>query len=252
MTNEELAEKIHEGDESMIPQLWAQVERLVRWKANRTLHALGGAGGVEFGDLYNSGYLAFVDAVKTYAPDKGDFAPWLVQHMRTAFAAATNYRSEKQRNDPLHGARSLSEPLGHDTEGETLGDMIADDTDRIGAVEDRVWLEQLHDAMEEALRKLEPKRGDVLRQRYYSGRTFREISRITGMTERECRRLSDDAIRQIRSKYAASLRPFIDAQTNFYLRVGVRQFTSTSSSAVEALTIRRDGLERAYLRRIPG
>ena len=69
MTNEELAEKIHEGDESMIPQLWAQVERLVRWKANRTLHALGGAGGVEFGDLYNSGYLAFVDAVKTYTLD---------------------------------------------------------------------------------------------------------------------------------------------------------------------------------------
>lgn len=252
MTNEELAEKIHEGDESMIPQLWAQVERLVRWKANRTLHALGGAGGVEFGDLYNSGYLAFVDAVKTYTLDKGAFSSWLVWYMQAAFAEATNYRTKRQRNDPLHSARSLSEPLGHDAEGETLGVMIADDTDQIGAVEDHVWLEQLHDAIEGVLHQLEPKHAEVLRQQYLNGRNFVEISHITGVTPERCRQLSSDALSKIRRNYLARLRPFVDERTNFYLHVGVRQFTSTSSSAVEALAIRRDGLERAYLRRIPG
>ena len=252
MTNEELAAKIREGDSSLLPQLWQQVEKLVRWKANRVLHALGGAGCVEFGDLYNSGYLAFVDAVKTYTPDKGAFSSWLVWYMQAAFAEATNYRTKRQQNDPLHSARSLSEPLGHDAEGETLGDMIADDTDQIGAVEDHVWLEQLHDAIEGVLHQLEPKRAEVLRQQYLNGRNFVEISHITGVTPERCRQLSSDALSKIRRNYLARLRPFVDGQTDFYLHVGVRQFTSTFISAVELLAIRRDGLERAYLRRIPG
>ena len=251
MTNEELAERIHNGDNSLIPQLWQQMERLVRWQANRVLHALGGTGGVEFDDLYNSGYLAFVDAVKSYAPEKGAFSSWLVMYMRGAFAAATNYRSVKQRNDPLHSARSLSEPLGRGTDGVTLGDTIMDDTDRIEAVEDRVWIEQLHDAIEIVLHQLEPKRAEVLRQRYLNGRNLTEISRTTGLSVERCRQLSSDAILKIRRKYAASLRPFVDERTNFYLRVGSRQFTRTSSSAVELLTFRRDALERQYMRRFP-
>lgn len=63
MTNEELVLKIQSGEQDRLPELWEQVERFVASRAQRlmTLYANGymtNNGGVEFDDLYNSGYIA--------------------------------------------------------------------------------------------------------------------------------------------------------------------------------------------------
>lgn len=71
MTNEELVALIQGGDREKLPQLWEQVERFVAQQANRRLVLSGGLGGVEFGDLYNAGYLALVAAVDTFDPEAG-------------------------------------------------------------------------------------------------------------------------------------------------------------------------------------
>lgn len=71
MTNEELVALIQGGDQEKLPQLWEQVERFVAQQANRRLVLSGGLGGVEFGDLYNAGYLALVAAVDTFDPEAG-------------------------------------------------------------------------------------------------------------------------------------------------------------------------------------
>ena len=76
------------------------------------------AGGVEFGDLYNSGYLALIAAADTYNPTAGcSFIGWLSMSLKTAFAEAGGYRSRKQALDPLHRASSLNAPLGNDEDG---------------------------------------------------------------------------------------------------------------------------------------
>ena len=60
MSNEELVAKIQAGEQDRLPELWDQVEQFVANRANRimTMYATGymtNNGGVEFGDLYNTG-----------------------------------------------------------------------------------------------------------------------------------------------------------------------------------------------------
>lgn len=71
MTNEELVERVQAGERDTLPVLWAQVERFVASQARRRLILSGGLGGVEFGDLYDSGYIALVAAADTYDPAAG-------------------------------------------------------------------------------------------------------------------------------------------------------------------------------------
>lgn len=56
MSNEELVAVIQAGVPERMGELWDQVERLVSWKASRVMTALNGRGGVDFDDLYQSGY----------------------------------------------------------------------------------------------------------------------------------------------------------------------------------------------------
>lgn len=121
MTNEELALLAQGGERDKLVELWAQVERFVAQQANRRLALSGGLGGVEFGDLYDAGYLALAAAVDTYDPLAGmSFIGWLAFHLRTAFAEAGGYRSRKQARDPLHRAGSLDVPMGEDEDSATL------------------------------------------------------------------------------------------------------------------------------------
>lgn len=68
MSNEELVALIQGGERNRLPELWGQVERFVAGQARKRLVLSGGLGGVEFGDLYNAGYIALVAAVDTYDP----------------------------------------------------------------------------------------------------------------------------------------------------------------------------------------
>lgn len=63
MTNEELVTRIQAGERRLLPDLWDQVEGLVKWQAHRTMagmREMAACCGVEFDDLYQSGYLAWL------------------------------------------------------------------------------------------------------------------------------------------------------------------------------------------------
>ena len=127
MTNEELVALIQGGARDKLPELWAQVERFVAVQAHKRLVLSAALGGVEFGDLYNAGYLALVAAVDSFDPGAGcSFISWLTLALKTAFAEAGGYRSRKQARDPLHRAGSLDVPVGEDEDSATLGDFQAD------------------------------------------------------------------------------------------------------------------------------
>lgn len=97
ITNEELVIAIQAGENRM-GELWEQVERLVKWKAKRIMTALelkGSPCGVEFDDLYQSGYPALVEAVETYDPAAGAFSTWFMYYLQKAFAVVTGYLSRE-------------------------------------------------------------------------------------------------------------------------------------------------------------
>ena len=170
-SNEELVQLVKNGERDKLGELWAQAERFVAQQARRRLVLSGGLGGVEFGDLYNAGYLALVAAVDSFDPDAGQsFIGWLALALKTAFAEAGGYRSRKQSLDPLHRAGSLDAPVGEDGDG-TVGEL-QEDPSAAQAFEDaegRMQQERLHAALEAAIATLPPDLQAVIRGRYYRG-----------------------------------------------------------------------------------
>ncbi len=182
MTNEELVALIQAGERDRLPELWDQVERFVANRANRLLIAMGDratAHGLEFGDLYNSGYFALVAAVDYFDPAAGcSFIGVLAMHIKSAFAETGGYRTSKR--DPITMATSMDAPVKNgsdDGDSAAFGDFIADPkaAQELQDVEEQIYQEQLHAALERALDTLEVDEEAVIRARYYQGRTLEEI-----------------------------------------------------------------------------
>lgn len=200
MSNEELVALIQAGDREQLPRLWAQVERFVAKQARRRMVVTGGFGGVEFDDLYNSGYEALVAAVSSFGPSAGrSFIGWLTLHLKTAFAQSGGYLTTKQAKDPLHRAGSLDVPAGKD-EGAALGELIEDPASLLGfeRAEERQYRAQLHAALAVAMGQLPAHYRNVIQRRYYRGQTFSAIAAETGEPLETVRRWEGAALKQLR------------------------------------------------------
>lgn len=256
MTNEELAKRIQDGDEALLLELWNQVRGFVARQARRRYVLTNGLGGVEIEDLVQSGYIALVEAVRSYDPMSGyPFIAYLRTTLKTAFSEAGGYRSSRQFHDPLHTAASLDVPIGDDDDSGDFVDFIPDDRDDYEDADERIYHEQLHDCLDDALATLSEKQSSTIRRRYYDGMTLREVGHEDGVSIERVRQREKDGLRTLkRQKNKNGLAQFIeehrrelDALTPWYLNIGVDTFTRTHTSAVEALVIKREkNAEIAY------
>lgn len=243
MTNEELVLKIQSGERDRLPELWEQVERFVANRAQRlmTLYANGymtNTGGVEFDDLYNSGYIALVAAVDTYKPDSEmQFIGWFAFALQAAFGNTGGWRAHK--NDALRRAVSLDAPPSEDggEDDRALAELVEDPSAAQGlqGVEDSIFLDQLHAALERALQRLPEAEGDAIRGKYFEGR---ELSRDEKNAEhRGMSKLINPALH-------AELLQYIEDRTPYYLRVSIQTQRNTGESAVEKIVFKREALRR--------
>lgn len=151
MTNEELVFAIQAGERERLVELWAQVERFVSIQADRRARQLNGYGGVTAEDLCQSGFLAMVEAADRYDAGSGkSFHGFLAFYLQSYFAEAAGYRTS--RRDAVDFATGLDAPIPG-TDDLTAADTVRD-PDAAAAfdeAEQRIWLEQLHEALERAL-----------------------------------------------------------------------------------------------------
>ncbi len=246
MSNEELAAA------GQMAELWDNVERLVKWKAKRIMTALelrGCSCGVEFEDLYQSGYLAMVAAADSYNPEYGAFSTWFMYHLKNAFAEATGYRTATGRNEPLNTAISLDRPLTDEADSDTFGDLVPDNkgSAALEAVENREYRRQLHEALEAALAELPQQSAEVLRLRHYQDLTLADIGNIQGTTAERVRQMENKALRKLREPaIACRLRPFIDF--DFYSGTGLSAFRHSGMSIQERYLIKDERRREARRR----
>lgn len=207
MTNEELVALIQAGERDKLPELWEQVERFVALQANRLLHAMGpdkaALAGVEFGDLYNSGYFALVDAVERYDPADGcKFITMLGMRLKSYFSETTGFRLARQRKDPLNSAKSMDARLKeNDEDSGAFGDFIPDPkaAQALQAVEDTIQRDYTRKAVREALEQLPVEERLAVKAYYYEGRTRRQAGRtVLERAELRLRRLLEDKREGIR------------------------------------------------------
>lgn len=240
MSNEEIAARIRAGEQDLMEDLWKQVAGLIKWKARHIMTAMEGRGsyGVEFDDLYQSGYLALVAAVDTYKPESGSFASWLMFYLQQAFAEITGYRTKTSRSEPLNHSISLDAPWTDDADSAILMDIIADplgDTYHL-AVEDQIYLQQLHDALDEALSRIPAEQREVLQYRYYQSQTLVETAKQMGISQETVRKNEKKGLQRLRAPgNSAVLRPFLEF--DYYGGAGLGAFKHSGMSIQERYLI---------------
>lgn len=195
-SNEELAVKIQAGQAGYMPMLWEQVQAFVRLQAARWLRAWQSSRPIlEFDDLYQCGYPAMCEAVKTYQADKNmTFIGWLSNYLHTEFSREVGCRTQKQRQDPLANSISLDAPLGGETEDMTLGDTVADQKDQYAAAEADMYNKQLQEIVGEAVDNLPQREQKVLHLRYWEDMTLRRAGECIGVGPERVRQIENKAL----------------------------------------------------------
>lgn len=241
--SEALVIRIQNG-EDLLHELWERMERLAAWYANRLARrAPRGLACAERDDLYQCGYPALARAVRSWdSSRRGTFGRYFLHCMQTEIRRFSGCRGDMRKRDPLSRPDTLSLNAPSGRGGAPLGDTVAQAFDPIAEAEERIWAEQLHEALEEALGKLDEKLAGLIRMRFFDGCTLREAGELLGADgERDARRLEAMALRRLRRpQIRDELARYMDGITPFYMHVSARRFLQTRTSAVEALVIWRE------------
>lgn len=250
MTNEELVTRIQAGERRLLPELWNQVDGLVKWQAHRTMAGMRemvACSGVEFDDLYQSGYLALVKAVDTYKDDVGmTFAGWLIFYLRSAFAQVSGFCTQKQRCDPLRFSISLNAPL-KDEDGATFEDIQADPESSTGFedIEQDIYIHGLREALEAELAQIPPREAEILRQRYFGDLPLEHIAASFSISITRVQQLESRGLNRLRDpQHLERLEAYVESRTPYFLQVGPAQFQRTHESSVEKIVLIRERLRR--------
>lgn len=246
---DEIVMAIKNGNNDLMGMLWLQLEKLITWYAKKyhlELSAYGYVpGGVEIKDLVQCGYFGLVEAVQRFEPEQGTaFSTFLIWYLRKAFQDCTG-RSKRRRNDPLNNCLSLDAPINDETDATLLDfvdETVSDGKDDFADVEARIFNEQLHQALEDALNRLPENQAETLRSEFFKGLTQEEIAAEIGCSAKYVHKLKRQALNGIRySSSRTKLERFIDFQTNFYRG-------SVSRRGVENKAIMREELREKYKR----
>lgn len=247
MTVDELAIRIQQGHNELLPDLWEQVRGLVNAFARSFLLSLDCTHGLEHEDLMQCGYLAMARALEKYDPNKGvKFTTFLVYYIRSEFRKAIG-QSDRQLNDPLNHCASLDIPVGDDPDGPTRLDFVPDARDCIAEVEARVFNDELHAALEDALDGLPANESRAIRAEYYESKSLSETAAEMGVTHQRVQQLRNSGLHRLRYGPARSkLEAYVDYRTDFYQPASIQGFQRTRTSSVENLVLFRERL-RKYL-----
>lgn len=248
MTNEQLAARIREGKSWLMPVLWEQIEKLASKLSGEYVRhnpASCTQSGITEEDLMGECYLAMVDAVDSYDPEQGDFAPWYCMHVKKAFNAATGNRTQRERLDPLRRADRLERQLDtQEEEGITLGDTIADPQDQFAQTEERIYTRQLHEDIEKSLEQIPDKNAEVIRSRYFDGKTLAQIGEAHGVSIETIRQRERQALRELRGPKGKRLQAYReDILSGAYRGSGLSRYRDTGTSSTEYTAMKLIELE---------
>lgn len=239
-SNEAIVREIQEGKKCYLPILWEKIELFVLSRANKYISQFNSPN-FEIGDLYNSAYIYFVEAVYKYDYNsEKTFVGFLASYyLPKAFASAAGISTEKLKRDPINSALSLDAPCNATPEL-TIGDMIADPQDSISSVDDKLTNQELRHLLDELLATLPERENDILCLYYYGDLSVEEISKKLSIPVNDIRTYKSAALKKLRkpSITKRKLLEYTDFYTNYYARTGVR----SQRSPVELIVDKRESI----------
>ena len=214
--NAALAALAATGNTFALGQLWEINKGLLRslfWRWYPSHKAMADAHGLTADDFEQEGFFAVQYAAEHYDPGKGfAFSTWIAYAMQRQIDLAltgghrrtvtdADGKQHTVSADPLNHCASLDVPLDDEDGGAaTLGDLQPDPASagELLDVEERLYQEQLHAALEEALYKLTEREQAVIRGNFYAGKSVRQISEEQGLTIGQANTAKANAFRKLR------------------------------------------------------
>ena len=197
MSNEELAQRIQQGERDLILPLWEQVQRYAHNRAYKWFRATNGRGGQTVQDLEQEAFLALLEALEGWDEKAGKFLTWYDLRLKAAFTAATAQRTQRDRKDPLQDCLSLDTPLT-DREGDpfTLGGTIPDpraeeDMEAVAERDLQAGVRRVVDSLSEEQRR-------VILLRYYHDMTREQTAQRLHLTRARAAAIESKALRLLR------------------------------------------------------
>lgn len=184
--NEELAYRIQQGQKEYIPQLWEQSKRLAYLQARKYYTEkkdLCTVAGVTLEDLEQQSYFAFVQAIEYYSPASGyKFLTFLRYPLQQEFNSITGMRTASGRKSIMRAAVRLEQPLTSEDEELTLEDITEDCTATQAFTDciERIYQEELHEALQDCLDRLTERQRKVITCVYYGNMTRAEAAKEAG------------------------------------------------------------------------
>ncbi len=233
-TNEQDAVSYQQGDKQALSRLWERNRGFISGRCfqfyNNHLSQCA-AHGAELDDLYQEAFLALVDAVKAFDPERGyKFLTWLSFPMKNRFAILLGWRGGAAPR-PLDNCKSLDELVGEEKQT-PLGELIPDpQAEReFQGVEEQIYNQQLHDALEAAMSVLPEQRRNVLHWRYYEGLTLQQIADKLHSDKSHPRQLQAKALRDLRSsRNLRKLYSFLHETSLAYIGTGFQAWKCRGS-----------------------
>lgn len=226
---------------ALMADLWDAVQgNLAVWVRRRMISRFGqGTRLFDADDLVQSGYLALVDTVADYDPDRGSFWAILHFHVLRQFYEVTGGGSHKDKRPHLF-ASSLDDMLTVD--GDELEFNMPDP--RAAAaferVEDDCFRAQLRVCLDECMADMTPEQAAIIRERYYNGKDRQDVAAETRQKIDHVRWLEEKAMLYLlRPKNTQRLRSFM--YPDLYVGNGLAAFRRRGergfTSRVEALAM---------------
>lgn len=252
LSNEELAVQIVAGEEKLKLQLWQQLEKLIKIKANKFYYAcsINGVARFEENDLIQEAYFAMLKAVEYYNQDSGyAFTTYLNYTLKIAFAEVAGTRRPKQRNDGIKYSVSADVPLNNESD-ETFAEVIPSNTDVEADVIENVSNQELHNALEAALKTLTKTQEKILRGIFYDNMTMEQLAETASCTHQNISLEKGKALEKLyRERKENNLENFLEARTNYHQKMGLKEFKNSGVSVVEKIVLKREKLATEWLRK---
>lgn len=218
MTNEELAIRAKAREDLAVLELWEAVRRFIEMKAARYLREADYNTFAEYDDLVQDGFIAMLDAVEIYDPERGaGFLKVLVYTLQKRFAEEGGHRTSKR--EPLQLAGSLDAPL---YQGEEDGDSIVDALpDPCGEyafalVEYRDYLRYVRRLLHAAMESLTMKQATYIERYFFQETPLHVITHTYGFGRQAAYETVQRGLRYLRrGKYRRELRAALEGFEDF-------------------------------------
>lgn len=249
MSNEELAAAIAAGDSSLAGELWENCRDFIKMQARKYFTRNEALCRCELEDLCQCGYFAILESAATFNSEAGySFISWLDYYLLKHFRQCAELRTTRQRSQALFEARALrlDAPIAGEDDDILLEDAAPDERAEAEfiAVEESIYTEQLHTALDNYIDDtLSDRQADVVRGRYWNGRTQSEIAEDKGLSPQRVSDVERQSLRKMRDDFKTEkggrLQGFVNEHVNAYSGTGLSAFLTAGKRQTEELAMRR-------------